>query len=157
MSESAPAWFAEMVMPAVRLGDTSTSISPGREPDPLEIDPRPCGLCGLTIDCHEMVDDGEGPIFFCVDLALDEMTLPELERRARQVEVAEIMARIFAFAADDRAECPPPRQPEPYRPAASTIDAFWYVVSLRDPEHLRAWLRNRPQDAPFLIELLESK
>jgi hypothetical protein len=37
------------------------------EPEPLEIDPRPCELCGLTVDRHEMVDDGDGPIFFCVD------------------------------------------------------------------------------------------
>jgi len=49
----------------------SASIAPGR-PDPtlLEIDPRPCGECGLTADRHKMVDDGDGPIFYCVDLAL---------------------------------------------------------------------------------------
>jgi hypothetical protein len=104
MSESAPAWFAEMVLPAVRLVDTS-SISPGREPDPIEIDPRPCDSCGLTIDRHERVDTPEGPEFFCIDLAPDEMTLPELERRAeliRQVEVAEIMARMDAMDTMDR-------------------------------------------------------
>ena len=44
-------------------------------PAPIEIDPRPCGLCGLTINRHEMVDDGEGPDFFCADLSPDEMTL----------------------------------------------------------------------------------
>jgi len=32
---------------------------------PIEIDPRPCELCGRTIDQHERVDDGEGPEFFC--------------------------------------------------------------------------------------------
>ena len=50
------------------------------EPEPLEIDPRPCGLCGLTIDRHERVDAPEGPEFFCVDLSPDEMTLDELQR-----------------------------------------------------------------------------
>ena len=35
------------------------------ELDPIEIDPRPCGLCGCTIDQHERVDTPEGPEFFC--------------------------------------------------------------------------------------------
>jgi hypothetical protein len=38
------------------------------ELDPIEIDPRPCQLCGLTIDRHERVDGPEGPEFFCDDL-----------------------------------------------------------------------------------------
>jgi hypothetical protein len=58
---------------------------------------------------------------------------------------------------DGPAEVPPPREPELYRPAASTVDAFWFVASLRDPERLKAWLRNHPEDAPFLLQLLESK
>jgi hypothetical protein len=37
----------------------------GLEPSPIEIDPRPCEWCGLTIDQHVMVDDGDGPEFFC--------------------------------------------------------------------------------------------
>jgi hypothetical protein len=37
------------------------------------------------------------------------------------------------------------------------VDAFWFVASLRDPERLKAWLRNHPEDAPFLLQLLESK
>jgi hypothetical protein len=132
------------------------AISP--ELDPIEIDPRPCELCGLTVDRHEMVDHGEGPEFFCVDLSPDEMTLDELERRAelrRQEEVAAILARMDAM--DRPADLPSAREPEPYRPAASTIDAFWYVVSLRDPERFKAWLADRPKDAPFLLELLEKK
>jgi hypothetical protein len=45
----------------------------------------------------------------------------------------------------------------PYRTAASTIDAFWYLVRLRDPGRLKAWLADRPQDAPTLLQLLENK
>jgi len=126
------------------------------EPDPIEVDPRPCTLCGLTVDRHEMIDDGEGPEFFC--LSPDELTLPELERRAeliRQVEVAAILARMDARQGPS--ERSPPREPEPYRPAASTIGAFWYVVGLRDPERFKTWLADRPQDAPFLLQLLEGK
>src|ERR1700686_4227367 len=102
-------------------------------PDPINLDPRPCEFCGLTIDRHEIVDHGEGPEFFCADLSPDEMTLPELERRAelrRQEEEAAIAKTIFVSA--DRSEPPPAPPPAPYRPAAATVDAFWYVVRLDD-------------------------
>jgi len=126
--------------------------------DLLEIDPRPCELCGLTIDRHEMVDDGDGPLFFCADISADEMTLDELERRAeliRQEEVAEIFARLEAM--DDPSKRLPPRsEPEPYRPAQSTVDAFRFVAATGDVARLRAWLADRPKDAPLLLALLES-
>jgi hypothetical protein len=123
----------------------------------LGLDPRPCELCGLTIDRHDMVDDGDGPVHFCPDLSPDEMTLPELERRAvlrRQEEIAAILARMDAM--EGPSDPAPPRAPEPYRPPASTIDAFWYVASLREPERLKAWLLDRPQDAPTLLKLMET-
>lgn len=130
------------------------------EPDPLEMDCRPCGECGLTIDRHERVDTPEGPEFFCIDFPPDELTLDELERRAelrRQEEVAAIFARLEAM--DDPSKRPPRvfHQPEPYRPADSTISAFWFVVSLNDPDRLKAWMRNHPKDALTLLKLLENK
>jgi hypothetical protein len=125
------------------------------EPNPIAIDPRPCELCGLTIDRHEMVDDGEGPLFYCPDLSPDEMTLLELERRAelrRQEDVAAIQAAM--------PDCPPiapaDGPPEPYRPAQSTIAAFRLVAARGDVERLKAWLADRPKDAPLLLALLES-
>jgi hypothetical protein len=133
------------------------------DPNLIEIDPRPCELCGLTIDRHDMVDNGEGPEFFCADISPDDMTLDELERRAelrRQEEVAAIIARWEAMdEAWDRARQPAPAldAPEPYRPAASTIDAFWHVVGLADPDRLTGWLRDHPKDASFLLKLLEGK
>ena len=36
----------------------------------------------------------------------------------------------------------PPRRPG--ATPASTVAAFWYVVSLRDPERFKAWLRDHP-------------
>jgi hypothetical protein len=99
-------------------------------PEPIEIDQRPCELCGLKIDRHDMVDDGEGPEFFCADLSPDEMTLLELERRAelrRQEDIAEILAAM--------PDCPPivPRsEPEPYCPAASTVAAFRLLIKTGD-------------------------
>ena len=139
------------------------NASPERlERDPVSIDPRPCELCGLTIDRHVMIDNGDGPIFYCPDLPLDEMDLDELERRAelrRQEEVAAILARWDAADAmdDPPAKVPPPRAPEPYRTPDSTIDAFWFVVGLDDPDRLEAWLLARPKDAPTLLKLMEAK
>jgi hypothetical protein len=128
------------------------------EPDPIEIDPRPCQLCGLTIDRHDMVDHGDGPEFFCADLSPDEMTLLELERRAdliRWEEVAAIFARLEAM--DDSSKRPPMRaEPEPYRPAQSTVAAFRFVAATGDIARLKAWLADRPKDAPLLLALLES-
>jgi hypothetical protein len=122
---------------------------------PLAIDPRSC-RCGLTIDRHEMIDGGDGPLFFCPDQSPDDMTLEELERRTelrRQEDVAAILAAM--------PECPPivpvDKPPEPYRTPQATRDAFWHVVSLADPEKFKAWLDDHPKDARFLIKLLEGK
>jgi hypothetical protein len=60
-------------------------------------------------------------------------------------------------AMDQPYKAPPPREPEPYRPAASTVDAFWYVVGLDDLDRLKAWLADRPKDAATLFKLLEGK
>jgi hypothetical protein len=134
------------------------AISPAL--DPLEIDPRPCGLCGLTIDCHEMVDDGEGPVFYCPGLDVDEMTLPELEHRAeliRQIEVAEIMARMDAMDLDEAPEPVKPAAKQSYRTPQSTIDAFLYVASLGDADYLARWLADHPTDAPELFKIWKGK
>jgi hypothetical protein len=137
---------------------SSASIAPGRSAIDhlLEIDPRACRLCGLTIDRHERFDTAEGPEFYCVDLSPDEMTLPELERRAelrRQEDIAAILADMDAV---ERPRHPPAGEPPAYRPAQSTIDAFRLVVARGDVRHLKAWLRDRPKDAPSLLALLES-
>lgn len=108
------------------------------EPAPLTLDPRPCELCALTIDRHDRVDTAEGPESFCRDdLSPDEMTLPELERRAelrRQEDIAAILARWEKLDPPDVFRT---RDAEPYHPAASVVDAFWHVVNLRDPERFK--------------------
>jgi hypothetical protein len=134
------------------------AISPGQiELDPIEIDPRPCGECGRTIDQHRRVDTPEGPEFFCADLSPDDMTLDELERREelrRQEDLAGILERISApIVSDDR-----PRDYVPtYRTPQSTIDAFRYVVRLGDPGYFTRWLAQHPLDAPALYKLYEGK
>jgi hypothetical protein len=153
------------------------AVNPGQIEldDPIAIDPRPCELCGLTIDRHERVDDGDGPIFYCPDLSPDEMDQDQLDRRAelrRQEEVAAILARWDAMDAMDppgamvvvtgvisrhwKQTIIPPRS-RPCRPAQSTIDAFFYVAALNDPDRLKAWLANHPKDAPHLHKLWKAK
>jgi hypothetical protein len=44
----------------------------------------------------------------------------------------------------------------PYRTPSATIDAFRCVVALDDVVRLKSWLADRPKDASFLLELLES-
>jgi hypothetical protein len=141
------------------------------DPDPIEIDPRPCEWCGLKIDRHQMIDSGEGPEFFCFDFAPEELSLAELERRDElrfQEEVAAMVARMELADPRDRwrhtGEQPPARInsneefiSSPYRTPQSTIDAFWYVVRLGDPEYLIGWLARHPLDAPVLHELWERK
>jgi hypothetical protein len=51
----------------------------------------------------------------------------------------------------------PKKTTAPYRTADSTIDAFWHVVGLNDPDQLDAWLDGHPRDKRFLSELLRSK
>jgi hypothetical protein len=137
------------------------SVNPEQiELDPLEIDGRPCELCGLTIDRHEMVDHGDGPIFYCPDLPPDEMTLPELERRAeliRQIEVAEIMARMDAMDLDEVPEPVKPVAKQSYRTPQSTKDAFLLVARNHDADYLARWLENHPQDVATLTELWREK
>jgi hypothetical protein len=130
----------------------------GFEPDPIELDPRPCGLCGLTIDRHDMVDDGEGPVFFCADLSPDEMTLPELERRAelrRDEDIAVILAGMEWSPSPPMVTAAP--EPRPYRTPQATIDAFWYVVGLDDPDYLAAWLAKHPADTPHLLKIWKAR
>jgi hypothetical protein len=128
-------------------------------PLPIEIDPRPCGLCGLTVDRHQMVEDGEGPEFFCAAVPIDDLTLDELERRAelrRQEEVAAIVARWELSDPRPDESSRAPRRREPYAPAQSTIDAFRHVLGLDDPDYLARWLGDRPAEVPHLFKIWKS-
>ena len=144
------------------------------EPDPIEIDPRPCGLCGLTIDRHVLVDHGEGPEHYCPEP--DDLTLDELERRAELVRQIEVAASVRGMELSDPRDAwrhtgepqPPtsgrnsdiaakPASAPQYRTPRATVDAFWFVVSLCNPDRLKAWLSDHPKDAAFLLKLLEGK
>ena len=130
------------------------SVAHTLEPDPIELDPRPCELCGLTIDRREMVDDGDGPEFFCYPDD-DIVKLWELaDRRDSWRHTGELPPpEKVRNSAIVPAESTRPH----YRTAQATVDAFWIVVRRADPERLTAWLDNHPQDESFLLKLLERK
>jgi hypothetical protein len=123
--------------------------------DLLEIDPRPCELCGRTIDQHEMVDDGDGPEFFCFP-ADDLVTLWELvDPRDAWRHTGESAPQASARNSDISPA--PATAPAHYRTPQATADAFWFVVNLCDPARLKAWLHDHPRDARHLLKLLERK
>ena len=112
--------------------------------DPREIDPRPCDWCGLTIDQHRMVDDGEGPEFFCEDISADAAEI------LRRWEEADPRDRWRHTGEQQPKPLPEPIRNAPYRTAQSTIDAFWVVARSGNADHLIAWLRDHPADAALL-------
>lgn len=72
---------------------------------------------------------------------------------------AEIARRIERWEAND-AQRSGPREamaPRQYRPAVSTIQAFWFVVRTKDADGITQWLAEHPLDAPHLHELWKTK
>jgi hypothetical protein len=147
----------------------SAAVQIELEPSPIEIDPRPCEWCGLTIDRHMMVDDGDGPEFFCADVSPDEMTLDELERRAELIRGEEIAAIVQRLELADPRDAwrqtgaPPPEEfrnsdlsgklanPSRHCIPQSTVDAFKYVVGRGDPSRLSIWLQDHSNVAAALL------
>jgi hypothetical protein len=81
-------------------------------------------------------------------------------------DAADIMRRWEMADPRDRwrhtGEAPPdigiPISPKPpYRTPQATIDAFWYVAGLDDPDYLKRWLAQHPRDAETLCKLWEGK
>lgn len=133
----------------------------------------------MLIDRHERDDTPEGPLFFCIELDPNDLTTLELERRAVLIEREEVRAMVARMERADPRDrwrhmgaaptmpapevrdgpmvAAPPRAPEPFHPLQVTVDAFWFVVSLKDTDKLSAWLRDHPRDTSFLLKLLEAK
>jgi hypothetical protein len=125
------------------------------EPDPIEIDPRPCERCGYKIDQHERIDTLEGLEFFCfpVDDILTRWELDDPRDSWRHTGEPAPPASVR----DSDITPSMPAAPTHYRTPQATRDAFWFVVSLCDPVRLKAWLHDHPRDAHHLLKLLETK
>jgi hypothetical protein len=121
---------------------------------PIEIDPRPCELCGRTIDQHDCLDHGEGPEFFCFpdgDIVTDwELADARDAWRRTGAPPPPASVRNSDIAAK-------PAGAPRYRTPQSTIDAFWYVVRLDDPNYLKRWLAQHPRDVTTLQKLWDGK
>jgi hypothetical protein len=98
------------------------------ESAPIQIEP--CELCGCAIE------DMEALIHLRAAELIEQWELAD--RRPRKVEIP------FAAA-------------QPYRTPQSTVDAFWYVASLDDPDYLKRWLAEHPRDVTALQKLWEAK
>jgi hypothetical protein len=129
-------------------------VADALEPDPIAIDPRPCELCGRTINQHERIDTPEGPEFFCFpdDDVVTRWELADPRDSWRHTGEPPPPASVRN---SDIAEKPSARPH--YRTPQATADAFWFVVNLCDPARLKAWLHDHPRDARYLLKLLESK
>jgi hypothetical protein len=139
------------------------AISPGeaieRELDPIAIDPRPCGWCGLTIDRHRNSDSGEGPEFFCAgvdDAPADIVRQWEMaDPRDRWRHTGEAPPPEHVRNSDISAR--PADKPQSYRTAQSTIDAFGHVVRTKDADGIAEWLASHPMDEKYLQKIWERK
>jgi hypothetical protein len=121
---------------------------------PGEIDPRPCELCGRTIDQHDCLDDGEGPEFFCYpdDDIVTEWQLADPRDAWRHTGEPPPPASVRN--SDITTQRP---RAATYRTPQATVDAFWYVASLDDPNHLARWLDQHPRDEKLLCKLWKAK
>jgi hypothetical protein len=116
-------------------------------------------------------DYGRGRAMLTKAIAQTEKFLNQLDRRAvlqRQEDAAALVKRWELADPRDRWKHTGEKRPivedialefkpRPYTTAQSTIDAFWCVVGLDDPDRLKAWFANHPRDVPALLKLLETK
>jgi hypothetical protein len=133
------------------------------EPDPIEIDPRPCEHCGLLLDDHFTIDGPEGPEHFChpldVALQLRALRLQEAWERADARDSWNHTGDPAppASVRNSDISAKPANAPRPYHTPQSTINAFLYVARNHDAAYVAKWLANHPQDVAFLTKLWEGK
>jgi hypothetical protein len=106
---------------------------------PTEMRPL-CELCGYAIE------DLEELIYLCAADLIAQWEIADPRDRWRHTGEHPPSAVETPRAA-----------PQPYRTPQSTIDAFWYVVRLDDPDYLTRWLERHPLDASALCKLWEGK
>lgn len=128
-------------------------------PAEIEIDPRPCEHCGLTLEQHLTVEGLEGDEHYCqpLDVALYLAAIEQQERWERADPRDAWRHTGAARPPDDVRNGPPPQTAPYYRTPQSTVDAFWCVVREGNEDKLIAWLGDRPRDAPHLLQLMEGK
>lgn len=122
---------------------------------PIEVDPRPCELCGLTIDRHECIDHGEGPEFYCYPV-------DDLVRRWELADPRDAWRYTGETPPSDAVRnsdlnAKPETATRPYRTPQSTIDAFFYIARTEAADGIVSWLALHPRDAQHLHQLWKRK
>jgi hypothetical protein len=109
-------------------------------PDPIEAGPLLCELCGGEIEDLE---------------ALILLLAADLVERWESADVRDNWRHTGELRPKPVSTFP--EHTRPYSPPQSTVDAFWYVVRLDDPEYLKRWLAQHPRDVATLQKLWEGK
>jgi hypothetical protein len=133
--------------------------------DELQNDAESSGLIDLI--GQDAVQDIMGTAFAVADMLPDE--LAEACEAEIMLAAANLVRQWELADSRDRwkhtGEAPPqlPRSPRcapgttgPYKPADSTVAAFWYVAA-HEPDKLKAWLARHPTDAPALHRIWKAK
>ena len=124
------------------------------ELDPLELDPRPCGECGCTIDHHRRVDTPEGPEFFCWD---DDDIVKQWQLADPRDAWKHTGERPPPkHVRNSNISATPAKAPQ-YRTPQSVVDAFFFVARTKDAAGIAEWLANHPRDEKYLQKIWEQK
>jgi hypothetical protein len=139
--------------------DTLNKLRPEDQPA-IALDPRPCEHCGLTLDDHFTVDQGDGPEHFCqpLDVVLH-LRAAALQEAWERADPRDAWMHTGEPPPPDSVRNGPQAEPcrQSNRPAQSTVDAFLHLAR-HDRGRLAAWLANHPQDVRGeLFKLWESK
>jgi hypothetical protein len=115
------------------------------EAAPIEIER--CELCGC------IVEDFEELIYLRAADLLAQWELADPRDRWKHTGEAAPSASVR----NSDISGTPANAPRPYRPAASSIEAFLFVARNYDAAVLARWLDDHPQDVEFLTRLWETK
>jgi hypothetical protein len=121
---------------------------PAPSPDPIEVFTEQCAARALLFANDAL------PLHEAIDGLQMSAERNGLIGRIGQDRVQAIMGAAFAAV---RFPSDPDHSPQESQTPNSTIAAFWYVVSLNDPDRLKAWLADHPADVETLRKILESK
>ena len=128
------------------------------EPSPIDIDPRPCDWCGFTIDQHVLVDEGDGPVFFCEDISPYAANLVVQWEMQDPRDAWRHTGETPPPVAFRNADCTgTPEAVRHYRTPQATVEAFFYVARTKDAEGIAEWLASHPRDAQHLHKLWKQK
>jgi hypothetical protein len=119
-------------------------------PADIEADPELIERCEL---CGYIIEDLEELIYLRAADLLAQLELADPRDAWRHTGEAAPPASVR----NSDISGTPANAPRPYRPVASSIEAFLFVARNYDAAVLARWLDGHPQDVEFLTRLWETK